>query len=578
MVGTPPAGHQANRSDHDAFRPVEILILLILAIVAIICLDMLFYASTLEDAYITFRYSEHLADGYGLGAWNIEGERVEGYTTFLWMVLLGAAHALEIDVRTAAKTIGILMHLVLCSTLIAFPLLRRGSGSHHNDIFEHPNEAVLAGVFLAFYLPLSWYATSGMETLLFSTLTGLAIVSIFLRQSRFSLPLLSILLVLTRPEGLVIAGAAIALDFITRRREGRSVLSTYISAGAVVFSAGFLIVHRLIYFGDIVPNSYWAKVDDGGSHHIFRGLRYVGEWATENGIVAFLCVVAVLSVAFSLVRTRYRNWPWGFGVVLCMMLAFVAFIIKTGGDNYSAFPYWRHFVHLSAPIAFLSVYAVVRLRPHSRFFHVLVLLVVLFVTNLSILRAHDNLMVKSIKPSLASYPSLTHAEHDDYLLRLKWLSQSDAIVASSLGGELPYVVDAIHIDILGLNTPHIAKCGSFDPDGPVDSKTDMKWVLEQHPDIIEGYIPGTMVLNATPSEMKEYIDTSYRSKMNKELVSSGIFQRDYLFVRNWPYQVKDRAIFIRRSYWVDCQVQDELDCVPVADTPLGVYAKDSDNN
>ncbi len=578
MTGTPPVPHRADRPNHDAFRPVEILILLILAVIAIICLDTLFYASTLEDAYITFRYSEHFAEGHGLGAWNTEGERVEGYTTFLWMLLIGGARTLGIDVRTAAKAIGILMHLVLCSTLISFPLVRRGSSKHHNDVFEHPNETVLAGVFLAFYLPFSWYATSGMETPLFSALTGLAFVSIFLRRSRFLLPLLSVLLVLTRPEGPMIAGAAIALDFITRRREGRSVRSTYISAGAVAFSAGFLIVHRLIYFGHILPNSYWAKVDGGGSHHILRGLRYVGEWVAGNGIVAFLCVVAALSVAFSLVRPRYRDWPWGLGVILCLIITFIAYIAKVGGDNYSAFPYWRHLVHLSAPIAFLAVYAVVRLSPNSRLFHVLVLLVVVFITNLSILGAHDNLMLKSIQASLASYPSLTHAQHDDYLLRLKWLSQRNAVVASSLAGELPYVVDAIHIDNLGLNTPHIAKYGSFDPEGPVDSKTDMKWVLEQHPDIIEGYIPGTMVLNASPNEMKEYIDTSYRTKMHRELVSSGIFQRDYLFVRNWPYHVKDRAVFIRRSYWVDCQVQDELDCVPVADTPLGVYARDSDDD
>lgn len=29
---------------------------------------------TLDDAYITFRYARHLADGYGLGAWNRTGE------------------------------------------------------------------------------------------------------------------------------------------------------------------------------------------------------------------------------------------------------------------------------------------------------------------------------------------------------------------------------------------------------------------------------------------------------------------------------------------------------------------------
>ena len=43
--------------------------------------------SVFDDAYISFRYARHLADGHGL-VWNV-GERVEGYTNFLWTLLLG---------------------------------------------------------------------------------------------------------------------------------------------------------------------------------------------------------------------------------------------------------------------------------------------------------------------------------------------------------------------------------------------------------------------------------------------------------------------------------------------------------
>ena len=42
----------------------------------------------LDDAYITFRYSQHFAQGMG-AVYNI-GERVEGYTSFLWMLLSAA--------------------------------------------------------------------------------------------------------------------------------------------------------------------------------------------------------------------------------------------------------------------------------------------------------------------------------------------------------------------------------------------------------------------------------------------------------------------------------------------------------
>ena len=39
-----------------------------------------------------------------------------------------------------------------------------------------------------------------------------------------------------------------------------------------------------------------------------------------------------------------------------------------------------------------------------------------------------------------------------------------------------------------------------------------------------------------------------RRKMILEMVSSPRFQREYVFVRNAPYDRLDRAVFLRRSY------------------------------
>ena len=43
-----------------------------------------------DDAFISFRYAEHLAMGHGL-VWN-PGEHVEGYTNFLWTLLMTLPH------------------------------------------------------------------------------------------------------------------------------------------------------------------------------------------------------------------------------------------------------------------------------------------------------------------------------------------------------------------------------------------------------------------------------------------------------------------------------------------------------
>lgn len=47
-----------------------------------------------DDAYISFRYALHLYQGHGL-VWN-PGERVEGYTNFLWVIIMALGMAVKI--------------------------------------------------------------------------------------------------------------------------------------------------------------------------------------------------------------------------------------------------------------------------------------------------------------------------------------------------------------------------------------------------------------------------------------------------------------------------------------------------
>ena len=52
-------------------------------------------AWTCDDAYIVFRYAKNLVDGLGL-VFNA-GERVEGFTNFLWVLWTAPAFALGVD-------------------------------------------------------------------------------------------------------------------------------------------------------------------------------------------------------------------------------------------------------------------------------------------------------------------------------------------------------------------------------------------------------------------------------------------------------------------------------------------------
>src|SRR3989442_2788870 len=71
-----------------------------------------------DDAYISCRYAHNLATGRGL-VFNA-GERVEGYTNFLWTVTLAALSRLGVEPPTAARALGVLFSFLALPLLLCF--------------------------------------------------------------------------------------------------------------------------------------------------------------------------------------------------------------------------------------------------------------------------------------------------------------------------------------------------------------------------------------------------------------------------------------------------------------------------
>jgi len=240
---------------------------------------------------------------------------------------------------------------------------------------------------------------------------------------------------------------------------------------------------------------------------------------------------------------------------LALFVAYIAYMASAGGDPPTAFPIWRQFVHVAPAWLLVAMTGLTSVVRHRRWGQVAAAVGLALAANAGILLVQER---GGPRPGNA-----------DYVAWLASLATPTTTISSSYGGALPFLVDAVHIDALGLNTPYIARHGTFDPDGPQDSKTDMRWVLEQRPDIIEGYVSGLALLRgAGPDE----IIGARRRKMILEMVSSPRFQREYVFVRNAPYDRMDRAAFLRRDFWEAHPRRDRLDCVPVAETGLAAFA------
>ncbi len=205
-----------------------------------------------EDAYITFRFSRNLADGYG-PVFN-PGERVEGYSNPLWMFSLAAAHRLGFDMVSVSRMAGALCNS-LTLLLVWFIPWRW---------FAVRGILSLAGPLLyLLYLPLQFYAASGLETSCYTMLvTAAAAAGMRAHKSPgrcFGVFFILLLAALTRPEGILFFFAYCAW-MLWRRFSNNESLRPMLP-GILLFCLcyGAFLVWRLNYYGLLLPNTYYAK-------------------------------------------------------------------------------------------------------------------------------------------------------------------------------------------------------------------------------------------------------------------------------------------------------------------------------
>lgn len=224
------------------------------------------WAFSIDDVGISWRYASHLADGHGL-TWNLEGPPVEGYSNFLWVVLLAVPGWLGFEIETSAKVIGLEFAL---ATLILFTLILRRL--FWTSRFWWAPAAIVA------VMP-EWIAwsVSGLEIAMFGFFALLAIHAIIPgvagRTWRLSVTMAG--LTLTHPEGFVLGGVILAA-YALLGGSGLKARWRMIGAplAALVLTLSALVGFRLLYFGYPLPNTVYAKFSSA-----LPSLDHVGRWA-----------------------------------------------------------------------------------------------------------------------------------------------------------------------------------------------------------------------------------------------------------------------------------------------------------
>jgi arabinofuranosyltransferase len=234
-----------------------------------------------DDAYISFRYARHLAEGQGLRFNPGESPPVEGYSNFLWVVIAAFAELMRIPPTIAMPvvSIGCAAGLLLA---VARATSRLGGGLVG---------AWLAGLTFVLAPGTAVWSTSGLETMAEALLLFLTFDRYVLARGEPAAArqaaVAALLLSLVRTEGVAWAavvfglGAALRL-WDGRAAPGRAAAEAWREVGAAVGAAGAVYaayaMGRYLWFGSLIANTAYVKVDIGVESAL-RGLDYVaGFW------------------------------------------------------------------------------------------------------------------------------------------------------------------------------------------------------------------------------------------------------------------------------------------------------------
>lgn len=419
-----------------------------------------------DDAFISFQYARNLVAGHGL-VYNV-GERVEGYTNFLWTMLSALVLYLGGDPVFWAYVAGVALALAIM--LLTYWLARRLLG---------PAWALVATLIVATSQSLLIHTArgAGLETGLFALL-ALASSALYL-QSRYGerpgYALLSgvgfALATLTRPEGaLLLALTLLHMLFATVGSQGlverspspslrliassphRSLVFLIARRWSYVIIPYLLIVlpyfmWRVGYYGDLLPNTFYAKTG-GGLRQALRGLSYAWGFALTLGgpLLLVICIPFLANW-----RAAVTSWR---GYLLLLLGVYSAYIVAVGGDHFRGD---RFFVPLVAWFAIM-------LADGFKWLYA---------------RGRQHLVVRPMAPAILavgllvfSAYALTRSASYDVILRGQdesvwiwreigwWLrdhAAPDESIAATGAGAIAYYSDHTTIDLLGLTEKHIAR-------------------------------------------------------------------------------------------------------------------------
>ncbi len=436
-----------------------------------------------DDAYITLRYARNLVAGFG-PVWN-PGEHVEGYTSFLWMLLLAGIIRAGLDVVPTVHLLGLLF---LGLALLEVFRLTRVVGS---DLPKGRRDAIaaLAVLLIAIQHPYYRWALSGLEMPLavwiFLWGARRTIVASDGARGSFATGILWGIATLVRPEGLAFIALSATYLAIQHRPGLRGRCAGTLLAGAALVILPHL-AWRIAYYHALVPNTFLVKTGPPWQA-IPRGITYLRRAYSLLGMHVALPVAAA-SIAFRIARRRQIGPVWPSVYLLTLFLTVSLYYIGIGGDFMgerllllvAAFP-WMIAADAAGRLAGSGGLSAARIRT------IAVAAVVCVVIAGAVHRQYG------IRKEFLDAEGYRASRVASWTMLGRWLNASappGAVLATSACGAIPCFSGLRSVDALGLNNAHIARTPSsgFGKGYPGHEKKDVGYVLSQHPDLIAEWL------------------------------------------------------------------------------------------
>lgn len=410
------------------------------------------------------RYARHLYEGNGL-VYNI-GEYVEGYSNFLWVIILALWGSLGFNLPLIANVLGILFSLL--TLVIVFKLMGR-----INDGVSF--WSILPVIFLSTNWDFTGWATGGLETALFTLLLFVAIYrfneEVIARTSSFQLSaIICGLLCLTRPEGFLFSGIyflTLGVVEFKRRSDWLKRVTAWLAIVAIIVIP--YLIWKIIYYGDILPNSFYIKVNK--PEYFERGIRYAGFYLLQSHAYLWILPI-IIGIRKRLLCTYF---------MFIFSLIYLLYILWVGGDWMAL----RFFAPIIPMLIFMMVvgfksvfdYALSKRKPLFRYSLILFLILYVGITFwLNALPTYkygkNRKFVFNEKLQILDYGALHLPEGNaiEVARAFKRVLLPNEVVAASFAGFTGLYTDIRVIDTLGLNDKYIARLPIQKPGQPGHEK------------------------------------------------------------------------------------------------------------